>query len=517
MSNRLALTFAVGLCAVLGCVRVFATELDTVKLLEPIDQAANGAPKFTAIDAVANKIKQSDPASRAEMLTLVIAVMNDRSRSLSQRWPCCYVISGCGGEQGVPELVRVLHENEFELMRSVAAEALANLSGNSGAHEALLQAARKETNAQVRAVLAKRLGKDMPALDPQYAPPVVKELAPGGPPKPPPGPTKPVTSPLPWPFPGDQKAQNIQFNYQYVAGDYIHIALDFMQPAGTPVRAVDSGYVAEIYSEPSHKYDRITVTTQKGGDRGWSYSHLDSRTFKFREGDFVRREQVLGNVTEFSLNGSRGDHLHLCYVSFNVDSSNRKSQHSLLDPLCCFDWKDDQPPVLAPLMFVKEGSTEQFRPDSSGIVTVNGNVDILATISDVAYLGQGAVYGVPVVMLSISDGTHTAQRLVLDHRGDVIDWKQVKPLYLTLEEGRKLFNIKGAGFWQTLRVTKTDGDGLITPKDANECWHTAARDAGGRPTWPDGIYNVNVYAWDIAGNRGVVGAKVQVKNGLGAN
>lgn len=63
-----------------------------------------------------------------------------------------------------------------------------------------------------------------------------------------------------------------------------------------------------------------------------------------------------------------------------------------------------------------------------------------------------------------------------------------------------------------LRVTKTDGDGRIAPRDVRECWDTAARDLRGKPLWPNRRYWVNVYAWDIAGNRAVVGAVVQVRN-----
>ncbi len=145
------------------------------------------------------------------------------------------------------------------------------------------------------------------------------------------------------------------------------------------------------------------------------------------------------------------------------------------------------------------------------MVTVSGKVDILAAITDSAYPGQHALLGVPVVMLSISDGKHTMQKLVLDHRGDVGDWKQTKPLYVPRDETKRLFNT-GSRYYQALRVTKTDGDGKITSRDANKCWDTTARDSAGKPIWPDGQYSVNVYAWDIAGNRAVVGAMVQVQN-----
>jgi hypothetical protein len=101
---------------------------------------------------------------------------------------------------------------------------------------------------------------------------------------------------------------------------------------------------------------------------------------------------------------------------------------------------------------------------------------------------------------------------VLDHRGDVGDRRQVKPLYLSYDQKKAFFNPNSFPRYQMLRVTKADGDGRIAPRDVRECWDTSARDLRGKPLWPNGQYSVNVYAWDIAGNRAVVGAVVQVRN-----
>jgi hypothetical protein len=342
-----------------------------------------------------------------------------------------------------------------------------------------------------------------------------EELAPTGPPQPPPGPPPPVAKLLPWPFPGGQEDQHIFNNYQQATDIYIHCGLDFIQPAGTPVTAVGPGYVAAIFTNYpdwiTHHF--FIVTPKKGGDRGWCYTHLDPRTFTFKEGDFIRQGQRLGSLVDFSVGSQPGvAHLHLHYVSFTKDASGKINVHSFLDPLYFFDWKDTVPPSFKPLRFVSDGTLEQLQADSSGVVTVSGRVDILAAIADSAFPGHMGNLGVPVVMLSISDGTHTMQKLVLDHRGDVGDEKQTKPLYLSYEEKKALFNPDSFPRYQALRVTKTDGDGKITSKDAAQCWDTTALDSAGKPVWPDGKYSVNVYAWDISGNKSVVGAMVQVTN-----
>jgi hypothetical protein len=291
--------------------------------------------------------------------------------------------------------------------------------------------------------------------------------------------------------------------------------LDFIHPAGTPVTAVGLGYVAAIYSNyPGWTtHDFFIVTPKKGGNRGWCYTHMDPKTFAFKVGDLIEQGQLLGKLVKFSVGDKPGvDHLHLHYVTFTKDASGKVNVHSLLDPLYFFDWKDTEPPAFRPLWFAKEGTTQRFEADSEGVVTVNGKVDVLAAITDSAYPGHMAYLGVPVVMLSISDGTHTMQKLVVDHRGDVGDEKQTEPLYLSHEERKEFINPDSFPHYQVLRVTKTDGDGKITSRDTAECWNTTARDSTGRPVWPDGQYSVNVYAWDTAGNRGVVGATVQVKN-----
>ncbi|HUV03978.1 MAG TPA: peptidoglycan DD-metalloendopeptidase family protein [Armatimonadota bacterium] len=486
-------------------------------LLERVQRAEHGAAQFAAIDALAKIVKESDAASRSAILSLVIATMNDKSRAVEERWPCCYVISGSEYEPGIPDLIQVLLHDESDVMRSVAAEALGELSKNADAYDALLQASRQETSPWVRDVLTRRLAQAAPAPTTSSAPAAavtaavtVTELALSGPPQPPPGPKRPVAKPLPWPFPGDFKAQNIFNNYQTALDEYIHCGLDFIHPAGTPVTAVGPGYVAAIWSNPPHTGDFFIVTPEKGSNRGWCYTHLDPQTFTFREGDFIQQGRLLGKLVKFSPDEKYSmDHLHLHYVSFTKDASGHIDPHSLLDPLYFFDWKDSEPPTFQPLRFVSEGA----KADAAGVVTVSGKVDILAAITDSAYPGQKSLLGVPVVMLSISDGTHTMQKLVLDHRGDVGDEKQTKPLYLSREESRALTNPNSwFPFYQVLRVTKTDDDGKITPRDAPECWDTAALDGAGKPLWPDGQYSVNVYAWDIAGNRAVVGATVQVKN-----
>lgn len=473
---------------------------------------------FAAMKALIEKAKRSDEVAREQMMAQIIAAMLNKQAPASQRWQCCYVISDSGYEPGIPYLVKVLSDERDETMRAVAAEALGKLSKNKTAYDALVQSSQKETSEQVLQTIAKYTSKKVSTASPSSAPTSdggVEDLAPSGPPKPPPGPAKPVAKPLPWPFPGGQEAQNIFNNYQQATDIYIHCGLDFIQPAGTPVTAVGPGYVAAIFTNyPEWKtHYFFIVTPVKGGNRGWCYTHVDPDTYTFKIGDSIQQGQQLGSLVDFSVGDKPGAaHLHLHYVSFTRDASGKVDAHSLLDPLYFFDWKDAIPPSFQSLYFVPDGTIQPFQADFSSLITVSGRVEILTAIADSAYPEHMGNLGVPVVMLSISDGVHTMQKLVLDHRGDVGDEKQTRPLFFSNEEKKAFINPDSFPRFQMLRVTKTDGDGKIEPEDAKECWDTTALDAKGSSLWPNGVYSVNIYAWDIAGNKGVIGAKVQVMN-----
>ncbi len=303
------------------------------KLLWEVLNGPKGPKLFAAIDLLATKARDSDAADRDAILAVAISTMNDKGRPVKDRYPCCDLIRRIGDERGVPDLVQVLLRDESDVMRMQAAHALGYLSWNPAARDALEQASSRETSEKVRKMIAGWLARPAPAKPGAAGVPRpakgVEELAPSGPPQRPPGPGRPVAKPLPWPFPGDYKAQNIVYNYQYCADAYIHLALDFLHPAGTPVTAVDSGYVAAIRSQAPHRDDFFIVAADRGANRGWCYTHMDPRSFTFKEGDRIEQGQLLGSLTEFSLDGgkTRGDHLHLGYVTFSKDPSGRVNTH----------------------------------------------------------------------------------------------------------------------------------------------------------------------------------------------
>ncbi|HGY92718.1 MAG TPA: hypothetical protein ENK43_16235 [Planctomycetes bacterium] len=324
-------------------------------------------------------------------------------------------------------------------------------------------------------------------------------------------------APCPWPFPGGFRLQHLYNNYQQPTDSYIHAGMDLLQDAGTIVRAVEAGTVAVIATNyPDWKTHHFFIVEPKPGrGEGWCYTHVDPDSFTFKVGEKIRVGQVLGKVVDFSVGKNDGiDHLHLNYVSFKVAPDGKVAFHSLYDPLLRFDWRDEKAPtVFTPFHFVRNGSSTPL-----GLVgkvpRLGGKVDILVAIADNAYAGHIANWMTPVVTLEITaKGVRPWRKLVLDQRGPIEDARQVAPLYLGFAARASLVEgLPRNPVAHVLRVTNTDGDGVIEPTDARFAWDTAQRDERGQRRFPDGVYEVIVRAWDLAGNRGEGRMRVRVVN-----
>lgn len=127
--------------------------------IERMAKPEPGYHNFSAMWALIEKAKASDTKTRKEIMSLVTATMNDDTRVVNQRWECCYVISGCGDDTWVSDLINVLNSDPLFIMRSVAAEALGQFPDSNLAHNALVKAQRVETDQRVLDVIDRILVK----------------------------------------------------------------------------------------------------------------------------------------------------------------------------------------------------------------------------------------------------------------------------------------------------------------------------------------------------------------------
>jgi len=137
------------------------TDIPAETFLALMEIPEPGYHQFAAMWALTQKIRDADPDAREYLASMVIGIMLDKSRTVNQRFQCCYVISGSREERGVPGLINILLNDESEIMRSVAVKALARFLHNDAARGALLQSIASEKSSRVREALDSHLDVDV--------------------------------------------------------------------------------------------------------------------------------------------------------------------------------------------------------------------------------------------------------------------------------------------------------------------------------------------------------------------
>ena len=120
---------------------------------------------------------------------------------------------------------------------------------------------------------------------------------------------------LAFPVPGHERA--LRDNFHEKRGVRRHRALDIMAPRGTPVHAVDDGTVAKLYRGALagiaiYQFDRAK-------SRVYFYAHLDRYAPGLKEGQAVRRGQLIGFVGSTGNAPERAPHLHFAIHALGTD------------------------------------------------------------------------------------------------------------------------------------------------------------------------------------------------------
>ncbi len=98
-----------------------------------------------------------------------------------------------------------------------------------------------------------------------------------------------------------------------------HDAIDILAPAGTPVLAVDDGRIAKLFlSKPGG----ITLYQfDPSGRYSYYYAHLERYADGLREGQMVRRGQVIGYVGDTGNARGGAPHLHFAIARLPPERS----------------------------------------------------------------------------------------------------------------------------------------------------------------------------------------------------
>jgi peptidoglycan LD-endopeptidase LytH len=138
-------------------------------------------------------------------------------------------------------------------------------------------------------------------------------------------PSKPLT-----PAPADLVARQLEIPVQGVRGDQLvdsfhdtrdgkreHEAIDILAPRNTPVLAVEDGTIAKLFES---KAGGTTIYQfDPAAEYCYYYAHLERYAGGLREGDRVRRGQIIGYVGTSGNAPKNTPHLHFAVFRLNAD------------------------------------------------------------------------------------------------------------------------------------------------------------------------------------------------------
>jgi peptidoglycan LD-endopeptidase LytH len=111
-------------------------------------------------------------------------------------------------------------------------------------------------------------------------------------------------------------------------GSRRHEALDILAPRNTPVKAVENGKIARLFLS---KAGGITVYQfDPSGDFCYYYAHLERYADGLREGDTVRKGQILGYVGTSGNAPKNTPHLH--FAIFRLSEAKHWWEGTPIDP-----------------------------------------------------------------------------------------------------------------------------------------------------------------------------------------
>jgi peptidoglycan LD-endopeptidase LytH len=111
-----------------------------------------------------------------------------------------------------------------------------------------------------------------------------------------------------------------------------HEAVDLLAPRNTPVRAVDDGTIAKLFV--SKAGGNTIYQFNRTGDRSYYYAHLERYAAGLRDGDVVKRGQVIGYVGTSGNAPASTPHLH--FAVFELNGERQWWKGRAIDPYPLF-------------------------------------------------------------------------------------------------------------------------------------------------------------------------------------
>ncbi len=130
------------------------------------------------------------------------------------------------------------------------------------------------------------------------------------------------------PVEGIKPEQLVQSFTDERTGARVHQAIDILAPTHTPVKAVEDGTIARLFYS---KAGGITIYQFDPTERFcYYYAHLDRYAESLREGDLVRKGQVVGYVGTSGNAPTETPHLH--FAVFQLTEEKKWWEGTPIDP-----------------------------------------------------------------------------------------------------------------------------------------------------------------------------------------
>lgn len=294
---------------------------------------------------------------------------------------------------------------------------------------------------------------------------------------------------------------------------YLHNAIDIAAVKGTPVYAVESGYVKAfftIFDSDTHWRVAIADSANEAECDGWLYAHVEKNTVAVYPGQYVEAGDSIGIIVGGWPLPETVEHLHLAKIRFAGDEdawTNGFYDYVFTgNPL---DFLDSTTDIDYPFFDNAVGSQKfSFHDDIADTLhhegePVSGYVDILCRAVDYCY--NYSFKTVPFMLEYKIEGDSSIpwttsfifnEAVGSYNNGWMATYRSIVyyGYYSTGYETPQLY----------FYMTNSDGDGIVEVSDTNYCWET--------PYFHNGEYVVYGRATDYAGNSTVDSMVVTVAN-----
>lgn len=321
---------------------------------------------------------------------------------------------------------------------------------------------------------------------------------------------------LQWPVWPDSTNHSVSAAYGIIQGEHLHTGVDIAVAAGTPVYAIESGYVKAIitlYGNYSSWRMAICDSANTSECNGWMYAHVSPSSFAFEVGDWVEAGDSIGTIVHWPDQPETLQHLHFSKIHFAGDSATWHNGfwdwEFTGNPLEYFDgiYDADYPVIdLAwygqPFAFCRNGDVSYFAVGES----LSGDIDIISSMYDYYnfYQWKNIPYKIEYKIEGDSSIPWTTSVCFTEPIGSYNNWMQTYRNIIYQDDYYCNTNFDIDSQVMFFNLTNTDGDGIVEVSDKNESWQTT--------NFYNGDYTVFARASDYAGNTTVDSMIVTVAN-----